>query len=221
MVANGRRGSVVTLLADSGDRYADTHRDEWWPTRVGLAEWAPTLSGLSSPVGGRASGADPSRRWRRGQQQPVRPPRRIRCRGGTQHGHGLSCDLCGVTQGDSFIWAQRVDTPAASPIRDQRFGGVSASGQAGAIRRRGLHAGGAAWCSVLGSGRRGRGLNPPPLTRVSSQTEGSDPVSGWGLLVRRSTRAAADSAKLRPGARGDRGPPKPQRRLLRQPRTGT
>ena len=30
MVAEGRSGSVVTLLADSGDRYADTYfSDEW------------------------------------------------------------------------------------------------------------------------------------------------------------------------------------------------
>ncbi len=30
MVAQGRSGSVVTLLADSGDRYAETYfRDEW------------------------------------------------------------------------------------------------------------------------------------------------------------------------------------------------
>ena len=30
MVANGRGAPVVTLLADSGDRYADTYyRDEW------------------------------------------------------------------------------------------------------------------------------------------------------------------------------------------------
>ena len=30
MIAEGRSGSVVTLLADSGDRYVDTYfRDEW------------------------------------------------------------------------------------------------------------------------------------------------------------------------------------------------
>jgi cysteine synthase A len=30
MIADGRSGSVVTLLADSGDRYADTYFcDEW------------------------------------------------------------------------------------------------------------------------------------------------------------------------------------------------
>lgn len=48
MVADGRRGSVVTLLADSGDRYADTYyRDEWVANAgLDLAEWAPTLTGF-------------------------------------------------------------------------------------------------------------------------------------------------------------------------------
>ena len=46
MVADGRRGSVVTLLADSGDRYADTYyRDEWVANAgLDLAGSAPTLT---------------------------------------------------------------------------------------------------------------------------------------------------------------------------------
>jgi cysteine synthase A len=36
MVAEGRRGSVVTLLADSGDRYHDTYFNDEWLTKQGL-----------------------------------------------------------------------------------------------------------------------------------------------------------------------------------------
>jgi cysteine synthase len=36
MVADGRSGSVVTLLADSGDRYADTYFSDEWVTTQGL-----------------------------------------------------------------------------------------------------------------------------------------------------------------------------------------
>ena len=36
MVAAGRSGSVVTLLADSGDRYADTYFSDEWLTSHGL-----------------------------------------------------------------------------------------------------------------------------------------------------------------------------------------
>ena len=36
MIAEGRSGSVVTLLADSGDRYADTYFDEDWLRAQGL-----------------------------------------------------------------------------------------------------------------------------------------------------------------------------------------
>lgn len=36
MVAAGRQGSVVTLLADSGDRYADTYFDDEWVAAQGL-----------------------------------------------------------------------------------------------------------------------------------------------------------------------------------------
>lgn len=36
MVATGRRGSVVTLLADSGDRYQDTYFDADWLARQGI-----------------------------------------------------------------------------------------------------------------------------------------------------------------------------------------
>ena len=36
MVAQGRSGSVVTLLADGGDRYADTYFCSEWLTNHGL-----------------------------------------------------------------------------------------------------------------------------------------------------------------------------------------
>jgi len=36
MVADGRSGSVVTLLADSGDRYADTYFSDGWVSAQGL-----------------------------------------------------------------------------------------------------------------------------------------------------------------------------------------
>ena len=36
MIAAGRSGSVVTLLADSGDRYADTYFDDEWLTSQGI-----------------------------------------------------------------------------------------------------------------------------------------------------------------------------------------
>jgi cysteine synthase A len=36
MIAEGRGGSVVTLLADSGDRYADTYFDDDWLASQGL-----------------------------------------------------------------------------------------------------------------------------------------------------------------------------------------
>jgi len=36
MVAEGRSGSVVTLLADSGDRYADTYFSDEWVSAQGL-----------------------------------------------------------------------------------------------------------------------------------------------------------------------------------------
>jgi cysteine synthase A len=40
MVAQKRSGSVVTLLADSGDRYADTYFNEEWLTKSGLNDSA-------------------------------------------------------------------------------------------------------------------------------------------------------------------------------------
>ncbi len=45
MVASGRSGSVVTLLADSGDRYADTYFCDEWVTSHGLdpSEWTEVL----------------------------------------------------------------------------------------------------------------------------------------------------------------------------------
>jgi cysteine synthase A len=36
MVSAGRSGSVVTLLADSGDRYADTYFNDDWVSEQGL-----------------------------------------------------------------------------------------------------------------------------------------------------------------------------------------
>ena len=39
MVADGRSGSVVTLLADSGDRYADTYLSDEWVSAQGLILW--------------------------------------------------------------------------------------------------------------------------------------------------------------------------------------
>jgi cysteine synthase A len=41
MVAQKRSGSVVTLLADSGDRYADTYFSQEWLTQSGLNDSAP------------------------------------------------------------------------------------------------------------------------------------------------------------------------------------
>jgi cysteine synthase A len=45
MIADGRSGSVVTLLADSGDRYADTYFCDEWLTSQGLdpSDWADML----------------------------------------------------------------------------------------------------------------------------------------------------------------------------------
>jgi len=46
MVAQGRSGSVVTLLADSGDRYADTYFDDEWVSSRGL-ESAEAVAALA------------------------------------------------------------------------------------------------------------------------------------------------------------------------------
>ncbi|OFJ53827.1 L-cysteine desulfhydrase Cds1 [Mycolicibacterium grossiae] len=56
MVAAGRSGSVVTLIADSGDRYADTYFDAAWLTSSGLdpSESLATLAAFET------SGAWPS-----------------------------------------------------------------------------------------------------------------------------------------------------------------
>jgi cysteine synthase len=45
MIAAGRSGSVVTLLADSGDRYVDTYFCDEWLTSQGLdpSEFASVL----------------------------------------------------------------------------------------------------------------------------------------------------------------------------------
>ena len=42
MVAQKRSGSVVTLLADSGDRYTDTYFNQEWLTQSGLNDSAPS-----------------------------------------------------------------------------------------------------------------------------------------------------------------------------------
>jgi cysteine synthase A len=41
MVAEGRGGSVVTLLADSGDRYVDTYFNDEWVRAQGLDPTGP------------------------------------------------------------------------------------------------------------------------------------------------------------------------------------
>jgi cysteine synthase len=48
MVANGDSGSVVTLLADSGDRYRDTYFSDEWVASIGLdpAEASDALTGF-------------------------------------------------------------------------------------------------------------------------------------------------------------------------------
>jgi cysteine synthase A len=48
MVAAGQRGSVVTLLADSGDRYADTYFNDEWLTSMGIdpSEASARLAGF-------------------------------------------------------------------------------------------------------------------------------------------------------------------------------
>ena len=44
MVAEGRTGSVVTLPADSGERYADTYFCDEWVKAHGLDTPAPTAA---------------------------------------------------------------------------------------------------------------------------------------------------------------------------------
>ncbi|MGV0474061.1 PLP-dependent cysteine synthase family protein [Mycobacterium kansasii] len=44
MVSDGRSGSVVTLLADSGDRYADTYFDDDWVSAQGLDPSGPAAA---------------------------------------------------------------------------------------------------------------------------------------------------------------------------------
>jgi cysteine synthase A len=41
MAAKGRSGSVVTLLADSGDRYDDSYFDDEWVSAHGLDPTGP------------------------------------------------------------------------------------------------------------------------------------------------------------------------------------
>ena len=36
MVARGERGSIVTLICDSGDRYAATYYNDGWVSKHGL-----------------------------------------------------------------------------------------------------------------------------------------------------------------------------------------
>lgn len=44
MVKQGRSGSVVTLLADSGDRYADTYFSDEWVSAQGLDPAGPAAA---------------------------------------------------------------------------------------------------------------------------------------------------------------------------------
>ncbi len=44
LVSQGRGGSVVTLLADSGDRYADTYFDDEWVAAQGLDPAGPAAA---------------------------------------------------------------------------------------------------------------------------------------------------------------------------------
>lgn len=57
MVADGRSGSVVTLLADSGDRYADTYFSDDWLAQQGLDPTGPRRCCRSSsgPAASRSS----------------------------------------------------------------------------------------------------------------------------------------------------------------------
>ncbi|MGC7299777.1 PLP-dependent cysteine synthase family protein, partial [Mycobacteroides abscessus subsp. massiliense] len=43
MAATGLGGSVVTLLADSGDRYADTYFNDDWVTEQGFDLLGPSV----------------------------------------------------------------------------------------------------------------------------------------------------------------------------------
>jgi cysteine synthase A len=45
MLAQGRSGSVVTLLCDGGERYAHTYHDDGWVAREGL-DPGPYLSAI-------------------------------------------------------------------------------------------------------------------------------------------------------------------------------
>ncbi len=51
MIARGERGSIVTLICDSGDRYLNTYYDDAWLAGQGL-DLAPTLQSLEAFVGG-------------------------------------------------------------------------------------------------------------------------------------------------------------------------
>ena len=67
MVAEGRSGSVVTLLADSGDRYADTYFDDEWlasrgwiPRRGGRRRWPSSNGPAAGPDSASSGSARPS-----------------------------------------------------------------------------------------------------------------------------------------------------------------
>ena len=47
MLARGERGSVVTLICDGGDRYADTYYDDAWVAEQGL-DLAPYTDALET-----------------------------------------------------------------------------------------------------------------------------------------------------------------------------
>ena len=91
MIADGRSGSVVTLLADSGDRYADTYFcDEWLtsqgldPVGVGRVRWSNS-SGRGAGLIVGSAGEGPVG----GQKQP-------------QRGQGEESQVDGGSQAQSF-----------------------------------------------------------------------------------------------------------------------
>lgn len=47
MAAAGRRGSIVTLLCDGGDRYGCTYHDDAWLAETGLA-WGPAAAAITA-----------------------------------------------------------------------------------------------------------------------------------------------------------------------------
>ena len=119
MVAAGRSGSVVTLLADSGDRYADTYFCDEWVASMGLdptdevgrhagriREVVPLAGAIGLNLVDGCVG---------GQEQPQRRHREEpRVEGGSERGHGFL--LSRSSKGDSSVNVNVDDTPFASRI---------------------------------------------------------------------------------------------------------